>query len=61
MQHAIERASSLSSEEVDRYRQAARERVRRLYSWEAVTDLYENLFFKLHKGEDPLSIQWNPV
>jgi glycosyltransferase involved in cell wall biosynthesis len=61
LQQAIEKASALSPEDVERYRHAARERVRRLYSWEAITDLYENLFFKLHQGEDPLSVQWNPV
>jgi glycosyltransferase involved in cell wall biosynthesis len=37
-------------EAMDRYRTAAAERARRLYSWEAVTDAYEQLALKLAGG-----------
>lgn len=61
LRQTIAAASCLSAEELDRYRHAARERVRRLYSWEAVTQLYEDLIFKLHRRENPLTVQWNPA
>jgi len=56
----MERVMSMSATERHHYQQAARDRVARLYSWEAVTTLYEQLFQALAAGTDPLAIQWNP-
>lgn len=56
----IERASRLDECELNRLRSSARQRVQRLYSWEAITMLYEELFQKLKQQEDPLTVQWNP-
>jgi glycosyltransferase involved in cell wall biosynthesis len=41
-------------EQIDRYRQAAAERARTVYSWEAVTDAYERLAVELATGR-PIS------
>ncbi len=39
----IEGVLAMSEDERDRYRRAAADRIRRKYSWDAVTDAYENL------------------
>ncbi len=52
-------ASRMSESERDRLRAAARRRVERLYSWEAITTLYEELFEKLQRRQNPLTVQWN--
>lgn len=54
----LKHASRLEESELNRLRNAARQRVQRLYSWEAITTLYEELFEKLHRHEDPLAVQW---
>lgn len=60
LRDAIKRASHLDAQQLAQFREAARERVRRLYSWEAITTLYEELFRKLKHREDALTVQWNP-
>jgi glycosyltransferase involved in cell wall biosynthesis len=56
----IRLASALSEAEQLRFRRAAQDRVRRLYGWDAITVLYEELFEKLRTRKDPLTVQWNP-
>lgn len=60
LREVMERASRLDAQELKHFREATRERVRRLYSWDAITTLYEELFHKLERGEDALTVQWNP-
>ncbi len=56
---AILHASRMDERERNQFRSAARLRVQRLYSWEAITTLYEELFEKLQRRENPLTVQWN--
>src|SRR5262249_1398550 len=37
-------------------RQAAPERIHRVYNWERITDQYEELFYQLAAGEDPTRV-----
>jgi glycosyltransferase involved in cell wall biosynthesis len=53
-------ALSLPAEEQQHYRQKARRRAASLYSWDAVTDLYEDLFGALKQRTNPLTVQWEP-
>lgn len=57
---AITQASSLPQASWEQYRTASQERIRRLYSWDAITDLYEHLFRELKARGNPLTVQWNP-
>ena len=58
--NAIAHAESLSPEEWERFRSLSQDRIRRLYSWDAITILYERLFQELQARGNPLSVQWNP-
>lgn len=53
-------ALALPRQQQDVFRNRARQRAARLYSWETVTNLYEDLFEALVGHGDPLEVQWNP-
>ncbi len=46
-------------EEAAEYRAAAPNRIREAYTWERITDEYEELFLQLEAGEDPTRIHSN--
>ena len=39
-----------------RYRLRAPERIRKAYTWERITDQYEELFLQLANGQDPTKV-----
>ncbi|MCW5962455.1 MAG: DUF1972 domain-containing protein [Bryobacterales bacterium] len=57
---AMQAAIELTENQQQAYRQRARQRVARLYSWESITHLYQELFSALASRKDPLYVQWNP-
>lgn len=60
LRQTLEYALALPTQEKKSFQQRARQRVQRLYSWPAVTSLYESLFRELFHRRDPLSVQWSP-
>jgi glycosyltransferase involved in cell wall biosynthesis len=47
-------------DEVDKFRQQARQRAKIVYSWETVTDLYELLFYQITRKALPESLKQAP-
>lgn len=43
-------------EVAEKYRQRAPERIRSVYSWDRITDQYEELFYQLAAGENPVQV-----
>ncbi|MCU0226660.1 MAG: DUF1972 domain-containing protein [Bryobacterales bacterium] len=54
----ITEALALQPDTVRQLQHRAQQRVRALYSWDAITDLYQQLFHALHRRGDPLAVQW---
>jgi glycosyltransferase involved in cell wall biosynthesis len=50
--HLIESQPELA----ERYRRRAPDRIRTVYSWDKITDQYEELFYQLAAGEDPTQV-----
>lgn len=57
---AIRGALELTEQQQQDYRRRAQQRVARLYSWQTITLLYQELFGALVGRKDPLYVQWNP-
>lgn len=57
---ALRGALALSSQEQQALRRKAQFRVQQLYSWDAITRLYIQLFEAMSGKGDPLAVQWDP-